>query len=158
MRSGKQYDFTMPKSTSFGVLLLNEHAQLLVAHVTGQKQWDIPKGGAEPGELPEESARRELLEETGIVLPAGVLTDLGLHPYTSSKDLYLFMAQVASGDHDIAACVCTSFFPHYHSGVLTPEVDEFRWIEKSEVPDFCTKNMATLVLRLLAEQLALREK
>lgn len=141
----------MAKTTSFGVLLLNEHSQLLVAHVTGQKQWDIPKGGADPGEVAEESARRELREETGIVLPAGGLNDLGLHPYTSSKDLHLFLAQVASEDHDIAACVCTSFFPHYHSGVLTPEVDAFRWIELSEVPAFCTKNMATLVLAVLSQ-------
>lgn len=30
------------------------------------KDWTFPKGGVEPGETPEETAKREILEETGL--------------------------------------------------------------------------------------------
>ena len=52
------------KATSYGVLILNEHGQLLLAHATGRQYWDIPKGGAEAGESPREAAIREVQEET----------------------------------------------------------------------------------------------
>jgi 8-oxo-dGTP pyrophosphatase MutT (NUDIX family) len=146
----------MNKTTSFGVLLLNEHSQLLVAHVTGQSQWDIPKGGGHPGELAEDSARRELLEETGIILPVGALTDLGVHDYYPHKDLHLFWTRVASTDCEITACVCTSFFVHRHSREVLPEMDAFRWIEISDIPDFCLEKMSNLALKLLAQQTDLR--
>jgi 8-oxo-dGTP pyrophosphatase MutT (NUDIX family) len=42
-----------------GVLLVNEG-----------RDWDIPGGHIEPGEEPEETMRREVLEETGVVVRA----------------------------------------------------------------------------------------
>jgi len=53
-----------------------------MVHLVGQYRyavdawsWEIPEGGAHPGEAPEDAARRELREETGLV--AGRLTSLG---------------------------------------------------------------------------------
>ena len=44
----------MPDATrlSCGVILLNERDQLLLAHATGSRWWDLLKGLAEPGESP----------------------------------------------------------------------------------------------------------
>ena len=68
------------KTVSFGVLIFNEQGQLLMAHATGQKHWDIPKGGAEPGESARTAAIREVREETGIDLSSASMEELGLLP------------------------------------------------------------------------------
>ena len=47
---------------------------LLVHHSYGRLNWELPGGGAEPGEPPDQTAGRELLEETGIKASIGRLT------------------------------------------------------------------------------------
>ena len=42
---------------------------LLVRHTYGRLNWELPGGGSEPGEPPDATARRELLEETGLEVP-----------------------------------------------------------------------------------------
>lgn len=133
------------KTTSHGVLIFNEHGQLLLAHATGQKHWDIPKGGAEIGESAREAAIREVKEETGSDLSAVSMVELGLLRYHARKDLHLFRAVLHTRDCDIAACRCTSFFAHPASGVNTPEVDQFRWVDIVDVPDFAAKSMSALL-------------
>jgi 8-oxo-dGTP pyrophosphatase MutT (NUDIX family) len=54
------------------VLLFDGRDRLLLFHVrdpsdpTGDVWWYLPGGGMDPGESPEQAARRELFEETGI--------------------------------------------------------------------------------------------
>ena len=38
------------RSLSCGILVLLETHELLLCHVTGQRQWDLPKGGIQVGE------------------------------------------------------------------------------------------------------------
>ena len=55
---------------------------------------EVPAGKLEPGEEPEQAARRELSEETG--LEAGKLTYLGRHycsPGYNSEVLHIYLAQ-----------------------------------------------------------------
>lgn len=47
-----------------GGLVQNEEGDLLLIYRRGW--WDLPKGKAEPGEEPEETALREIAEETGV--------------------------------------------------------------------------------------------
>jgi len=67
---------------SAGTLLFrsrNGSMEVLIVHPSGAYNrtapWSIPKGKAEVGEALEDAARRETLEETGVV--AGPLTALG---------------------------------------------------------------------------------
>jgi 8-oxo-dGTP diphosphatase len=53
---------------------------LLVRHTYGRCNWEIPGGGALPGEPPNETASRELREETGIIATAEHLTGVYHEP------------------------------------------------------------------------------
>jgi 8-oxo-dGTP diphosphatase len=53
---------------------------LLVKHNYGEHNWEIPGGGAEPGESIEETAHREALEEVGVRLGLERLTGVYWEP------------------------------------------------------------------------------
>jgi bis(5'-nucleosidyl)-tetraphosphatase len=64
------------KDESFGIIPIHEKAgsrHFLLIHQT-KGHWAFPKGHAEPGETPAQTALRELGEETGIE-PVELLTD-----------------------------------------------------------------------------------
>jgi ADP-ribose pyrophosphatase len=53
-------------------------------HATREKHWEIPRGFANSGELPMETARREIAEELGVSSPE--LYDIGsMHPDTGAS-------------------------------------------------------------------------
>lgn len=141
----------MPKPISYGVLVINEMDQLLLAHVTGQKHWDIPKGGADAGETPLQAALRETAEETGIVLDPASLEDLGSHAYLQNKDLYLFRARVTKLQCVISTCRCSSFFSHHRTGAKTPEADDFRWVYPDEIAIFCIPKLTAVISRWVSQ-------
>lgn len=66
------------KNVAVGVIPIDDedHTWLVgqYRYATGQYSWEMPEGGAEPGESFEETARRELKEETGMT--AASLTPL----------------------------------------------------------------------------------
>ena len=129
---------------SCGVVLLDPHGRVLLAHATETSHWDIPKGHGEEGEAPHVTALREMVEETGIVIAAERLKDLGLFVYRRDKDLHLFAARAHDDELDLTRCVCTSMFPRRSDGTLIPEMDAYRWTEPEEVERYASRSLTRL--------------
>ena len=135
------------KTLSCGILIVNVQQELLLCHVTGAWHWDIPKGGAEPGEAPLAAALRETREECGLDFSGQPLLDLGAMAYRPRKDLHLFA--VLSDRFDAASCHCTS---HYSDtwGHDRPEMDGFEWVHFDRVHRRCARHMAAVLTQKLS--------
>ena len=79
------------------ILALDEKDNVLLVrqfrHATNKELLELPAGGIDPGETPEETARREMQEETGYA--PGKLERLGgfySAPGYANEYLYLFLA------------------------------------------------------------------
>lgn len=131
---------------SCGIVVVAPGPELLLCHVTGQRQWDLPKGGIHAGESPLDAALRETEEECGLTFRAEFCVDLGRFGYTARKDLHLFAA--ASPRVEVASLACTSMFVERGSGRLRPEMDGFGWFAPERVAVLCTASMASLLGRL----------
>ena len=130
---------------SCGVVVLLEAREILLCHVTGQRHWDLPKGGINVGESPREAALRETEEETGLVLGADAVLDIGRHAYTAKKDLHLFAC--LSARIDPRELHCASCFVDRLSGRARPEMDGFGWFGFDRVGSLCTPKLASLLTR-----------
>ena len=73
-----------PARLSCGIVVLLETHEILLCHVTGQRHWDLPKGGIHAGEAPRGGAARN----PGGDRPAPgaeALLDIGRHAYTARR-------------------------------------------------------------------------
>ena len=132
------------KATSCGVIV-TDGARLVLGHASRSPRWDIPKGGAEPGENLAEAASRELKEETGLIVAPSALTPLGVKEYLRNKDLALF-AWLMPMLPDPKTLMCSSFF-ELPNGARLPEFDKFGLFTRDEALTLVGENLA----RLLAE-------
>ncbi|CAJ0794401.1 RNA pyrophosphohydrolase [Ralstonia condita] len=138
-------------AVSCGLVLLNEDAEVLLAHATETRHWDIPKGAPEPGESCLETALRETREETGLVLDTHTLIELGRFPYRRDKVLHLFATRLRRAEIALDTLTCTSMFNSYHTGRRIPEMDDYRWASAPDVPQYASQSLA----RLFADALTL---
>ena len=73
-RPGGVKPSTGPTHLSAGVILVDEQGRILLEHRSDDPSimfpgfWGITGGAAQPGESPEQAARREVLEETGLLV------------------------------------------------------------------------------------------
>jgi predicted NUDIX family NTP pyrophosphohydrolase len=92
--------------------------------------WSIPKGEYLYPEDPLSAARREFVEETGLLAPAGEVTDLGMLRQPSGK---LIQAFAIEADVDVSEITSNSFeieWPRGSGGMREfPEVDRADWFE-----------------------------
>jgi len=138
----------MPRLLSCGVIVRRAQRELLLCHATGRNYWDIPKGLRDAGEASATAAKRELLEETGLVVAEYHLHDLGVHRYLPRKDLHVFVLDPPDPSLRIDSCRCSSFYTARHGGRPVPEVDGYRFAMRDEVPSLCGKNMTRVLLAL----------
>jgi 8-oxo-dGTP pyrophosphatase MutT (NUDIX family) len=134
--------------TSCGTLVVNNHSEILLCHVTGTRNWDIPKGMQDPGESTLEAAQRELHEEAGLAFDAAQFEDLGSFDYRRDKRLHLYKVRAPADMDSLDHLVCTSHFAHHMTGKDTPEVDGFRWAGRDDIRTLCWPRMAERLLAL----------
>jgi len=119
------------------VILDDEGRVLLVHHTYGRLNWELPGGAAEPGEAPDETARRELLEETGVRAELDRLTGVYFEP-----------------GHDFGPMVHFVFRCRWHGRLdpvaSSPEVSEVRYWPLGNLPtpisDFTERRIQDTVL------------
>ncbi|MHA0035573.1 NUDIX domain-containing protein [Deinococcus sp. PESE-13] len=91
------------KRTGAGIAV-RRGAEVLLVHRRDDGQWDVPGGGSEGHEAPEDTARRELREETGLtvgeVRPLGVWRHRYTYPDGNVVDwtTHVFTAAYAGGE------------------------------------------------------------
>jgi len=71
---------------------------LLVHHTYGRLNWELPGGGSEPDEAPNETATRELLEETGLHAEVDRLTGVYFEPDHDFGPMLHFVFRCRSHD------------------------------------------------------------
>jgi predicted NUDIX family NTP pyrophosphohydrolase len=127
---------------SSGTLLYRRLAdtalEILLVHPAGnynrRAPWGIPKGAPDGEETLEQTAKRETLEETGVVVEAA-LVDLGFVDYTRSKKrVHAFAGPIPDG----AVPRCASW-----------EVDKAELIEVTRARRIIHPDQAALLDRLL---------
>jgi 8-oxo-dGTP pyrophosphatase MutT (NUDIX family) len=109
-----------------GVLLFREN-KVLLQRRKDNGLWGLPGGSLEPGESLEEAARREVLEETGVVVD-----QLNLYGVYSGKDQFY---QYPNGDQIYDVCV-VYWTGDFHGKMLAEagEVLELRYFAPDELP------------------------
>jgi len=127
------------KEVSSG-LIITDGISFLGCKVTGQDIYDIPKGHIEENETPEQACVREVMEETSLKINKFKIIPLGLHKYTSKKDLYLFYLFVDRLP-DIDQLWCSSTFIHPKSGRNIPEINGYKHIRLDEISLHMGKSM-----------------
>ncbi len=133
-------------SLSCGILVLNEENEILLAHATRTAHWDILKGRPNAGETPVQTAIREAFEESGLTFVASELVDLGEFSYRSDKNIHLFAIKVRKSMIDTDALHCVSMVDRGDDSF--PEVDRYKWVNPSDIPEYCAKNMIKLLTSL----------
>jgi predicted NUDIX family NTP pyrophosphohydrolase len=113
--------------------------------------WSIPKGELDADEDPRACALREFAEETGTLLPAAELDDLGAVKLKSGK---IVLAFAVAGDLDPASVRSNTFPLEWppRSGRMQefPEIDRAEWFALDAARAKLNPGQAELIDRLEA--------
>lgn len=151
----------MPPQHSAGIVLYRlagDEVEVLIAHPGGPfwarrdaGAWTFPKGLVEDGEDPQQTARREFIEEIGID-PGDDLMSLGSITQKSGK---VVSAWAARGDFEPAELESDLIEVEYPRGsgrlIRFPEIDRVMWAGPGVAAEKLNPAQRDLVTRLLSQ-------
>ncbi len=125
VRAGRPRDdgeTPMVEASSAGGVVFRPGGEILLLRKGNERRWCLPKGGVEEGEGPEDAARREIREETGLYCTlVGHVLDIRYQYYWPAdsvnydKTVKYYLAEVVGG-----------------SVKLEPIFDGYRWCSEKE--------------------------
>ncbi len=127
------------------VLVLDDGDQLLMMRRSDSGAWGVPGGAMELGETIEETARRELREETGLSLAA-----MELFGVFSGPELYY---RYPNGDEVYNVSIV--YLAHVTDGAVSladGEHTEFAWFPLGELPAHISQPLRPII-KCLVERL-----
>ncbi len=134
--------FRLTEGLTLGVrvLVLNPQGEILLVRHTYAPGWLLPGGGVERGEIAEEAAAREVLEETGITL-----TDpLKLHGAYNNDAAFV-------GDYVLLFKAQSSDTVSFKG---TAEIAEARYFPATDLPDGTSPATKRRIAEMLGAQTA----
>lgn len=122
-----------------------QNGKILLQLRADSGEWGYPGGYLEPGETPEESAKREFLEETGLIANSlnlyGVFAGESRHfAYPNGDEVYVV---------DVVY-TCTDFSPS--GGTHDGEVLELRWFPFAQLPAEISPPVRDIIQQFIGEQ------
>lgn len=137
---------------TYGVILFDPSARLLITKPTASNIWSFPKGLSDPGESPKETAIRETLEETNIDLKViqGVFLDkIYSKKYAKSNKMGHFLVFLSEENLLDYKLICTSTFERY--GKKFPENDAFQWLFPEEAIPYVHEAQQRVLEELISD-------
>jgi putative (di)nucleoside polyphosphate hydrolase len=138
-----------------GVMLLNRAGKAFVGQRLDStlEAWQLPQGGLDPGETPEQGAYRELEEETGIArdkieivarcptelyydLPEDLIGKVWKEPWRGQRQTW-FLARFLGEDEDVDIATAE------------PEFRAWKWADPAELPAMIVPFKKELYAQLL---------
>ncbi|WP_129726183.1 NUDIX hydrolase [Ectobacillus funiculus] len=123
--------------TAAGVILLDTEGRILLQHRTDTNDWGLPGGFMEIGETIEDTARREIFEETGLTVG-----ELKLFHIFSGDQMYY---EYPNGDQVYNVIIC-----YYSSDIageirLDEESKELRYFDIQSFPENIMKTSKVML-------------
>ncbi|MFP3123553.1 NUDIX hydrolase [Ectobacillus funiculus] len=127
--------------TAAGVILLDAEGRILLQHRTDTNDWGLPGGFMEIGETIEDTARREIFEETGLTVG-----ELKLFHIFSGDQMYY---KYPNGDQVYNVIIC-----YYSSDIageirLDEESKELRYFDIQSFPENIMKTSKVMLDKYL---------
>lgn len=91
-----------PGYTVGAACLIEHDAEILMLWQPHRHGWTLPGGLLGRGEAPDEAARREVLEETGLRIDPGDPVAVGVHPQTQQVDVIYRVRALTRPEVDLA--------------------------------------------------------
>lgn len=132
---------TTTEKPGISAAIITQGGKVLMVHRAvkeGKLSWQFPAGGIEAGEVAEEAAVRETLEETGLTVKALRLLGERVHPNTGRLMSYT-ACEVVDGEARVADA---------------EELDAIAWVALDEIPEYVPYGLYGPVQEYLDEVLS----